>query len=93
MIHHSGHETRLNRITSTSFGSIEYAKEELVAEFGAAILSAHFGLTYETNHAAYIKGWLTDLKDDKQAIYNAITKAQKAVDYILKTTEEKKEVA
>jgi len=93
LTHWSGSSKRLNRNLSTSFGSNEYAAEELVAEFGAAILSAKVGMKYQTNHAAYIKGWLKQLKDDNKAIPNAIIKAQKAVNFILKNPEEKKEVA
>jgi len=35
------------------------------------------------NSAAYIQGWLNQLKNDKKFIVEASAKAQKAVDYIL----------
>ena len=44
MIHSTGHPIRLNRnsvVNATYFGSIDYSKEELIAEMGAAFLCAH----------------------------------------------------
>jgi antirestriction protein ArdC len=58
--------------------------EELVAELGAAFLSADLGLTPEPreDHAAYIGHWLTVLKNDKRAIFTAASHAQRAADFI-----------
>lgn len=91
---HSSHWTggpgRLNRIKSLVFGSEEYAAEELVAEFGAAILCAHVGISYKTNHASYIANWIKSLKDDPKALMTAVSQAQKAVDFLLKPVAEEK---
>jgi len=68
------------------FGSEDYSKEELVAEIGAAMLDAQFGLRrpkVDRNSAAYIKSWAKRLKDDPKLIVSAAQRAQKAVDYIL----------
>jgi len=61
-----------------------YAMEELVAELGAAFLSADLGITPEIreDHAAYIGSWLEVLKGDKRAIFHAAAHAQRAVDYL-----------
>ncbi|WP_442869824.1 zincin-like metallopeptidase domain-containing protein [Bradyrhizobium sp. CCBAU 11361] len=51
------HESRLNReFGRWRFGVEGYAMEELVAELGAAFLSADLGLTPEVreDHASYI---------------------------------------
>jgi antirestriction protein ArdC len=58
--------------------------EELVAEIGAAFLCADLGITPETrdDHAAYIASWLKVLKNDKRAIFNGASHAQKAADYL-----------
>ncbi len=58
--------------------------EELVAELGAALLSADLGLTPEPrdDHAAYIASWLKVLKDDKRAIFTAASHAQRAADFL-----------
>ncbi len=89
LTHATGHPNRLNRkgiSELTFFGTKQYSKEELIAEMGAAFLSAHAGIDYEAiteNSAAYIQGWLKVLKEDKHFIFGSAAQAQKAVDYIL----------
>ena len=58
--------------------------EELVAELGSAFLCANLSLTPEVreDHAAYIAGWLSVLKNDKRAIFTAASHAQRAADYL-----------
>lgn len=85
LTHWTKHETRLARdFGRKRWGDEGYAKEELVAELGAAFLCADLGLTPEpgADHAAYIQSWLTVLKDDKRAIFAAASHAQKAADYL-----------
>jgi len=66
------------------FGDHAYAREELVAELGAAFLCADLGITPETreDHAAYLSHWLEVLREDKRAIFSAAAHAQRAVDYL-----------
>lgn len=62
------------------------AQEELVAELGAATLSAYFGLkpVAEPNSAAYLEGWSENLTTDKaNAFLKALTMASKAVELFL----------
>lgn len=76
---------RLNRdLGRKQYGDEGYAKEELVAEFGACFLAADLGFSPvpEVQHAAYIQSWLKVLKDDKRFIFSAASHAQKAVEYI-----------
>jgi antirestriction protein ArdC len=82
--HWTGAKDRLDRDMTGRFGSDAYAAEELVAELGAAFLSAGLGLTVEprADHAGYIASWLKVLKDDKRAIFTAASKAQQAVDWM-----------
>lgn len=84
LIHWSGHESRLAREFGKRFGDTAYAREELVAELGAAFLCADLGITPETreDHAAYLDNWLQVLKEDKRAIFSAASHAQKAADYL-----------
>lgn len=89
-VHSTGHSQRLNRglDTDTSpFGSADYSKEELVAEMGAAFLSACAGISPPTleQSAAYIGGWIQQLKGDKKFVVQAAGAAQKATDFILGT--------
>lgn len=89
LTHSTGHEKRLNRDTLTklaAFGSETYSKEELVAEMGAAFLCNAIEISCEKafkNSAAYIKGWLHALKDDKHLIISAASKAEAAANYIM----------
>lgn len=62
----------------------EYAKEELVAELGAAFLTADFGIGEITraDHVSYLANWLKALRNDKRLIVRAASLASKAVDYL-----------
>ena len=87
--HSTGHSTRLNRSELTSLtDQYAYSKEELVAEFGAAMLAAQCGIERDTieNSAAYIKGWASRLKSDPEMLVFASRDAGKAVDHILGKT-------
>jgi antirestriction protein ArdC len=59
--------------------------EELVAELGAAFMSAEFGISNHVrdDHASYLKGWLEILQQDKTAIVSASSVAGKAFDYLM----------
>lgn len=85
MTHWTRHPTRLDRdFGRQRSGDPGYAREELVAELGAAFLCADLGLALEPreDHAAYIADWLQVLKDDKRFIVSAASHAQKAVDHL-----------
>ena len=76
---------RLDRdFSAKRFGDHGYAREELVAELGAAFLCAELGITPEVreDHAAYVGHWLTVLKEDKRAIFSAAAHAQRAADFL-----------
>lgn len=83
--HSTGNAERLNRDLSGGFGSASYAKEELIAELGAAMLCGALGIsqTPRLDHAQYIASWLQVLKNDKRFIFTAAGQAQKAADFIL----------
>ncbi len=84
-VHWTRHPSRLDRdFGRARFGDEGYAREELVAELGAAFLCAELGvdLRPRADHAAYIGSWLQVLQNDKRAIFAAATHAQKAVDYL-----------
>ena len=89
LTHSTRHENRLNREKiSFRFGDSGYAKEELVAEFGAVFLSAWAGIMWynNKNHAAYLKGWNSAIKEaenDNKFLMKAASLAQAATDYIL----------
>lgn len=83
--HWTKHPSRLDRdLGRKRFGDDGYAREELVAEIAAAFLCADLGLKLEDreDHAAYIGHWLSVLKEDKRAIFQAAAHAQKAADFL-----------
>lgn len=86
LTHSSGIPKRLNRFEISDRDPSEYAKEELVAELGAAMMLAELGIENNkvlTNSAAYIQSWIKRLRDDPQMIVAASSKAEKAVKFIL----------
>jgi antirestriction protein ArdC len=89
MCHSTGSDKRLKRELRTEKKS--YAKEELVAEIGAAYLCGRAGISSEElvdNSAAYLKGWVQAIKDDPKAVVSAMSKALHAVAYITKDEEQ-----
>ena len=89
LIHSTGHKSRLARTFGEKFGDPDYAKEELVAELGAAMLCAKFGIdSHFEGHASYLESWLSVLKSDKRFIFRAASAAAKAVALLVGETEE-----
>lgn len=85
LTHWTGHQTRMARTQLSRRDSLQdYAKEELIAELGAAFLCAELGLSSEprADHAAYLQSWIQALKNDKKFIFSAASQASKAVDYL-----------
>lgn len=90
-VHWTGHKSRHNRFARDIKPDAtriemrdEYAKEELVAEIGAAFLCAELGIdnVVRDDHAAYLKVWYERLKSDKKLIIQAASTASKAVDFL-----------
>jgi len=83
--HWTRHPSRLDRdFGRTRWGDDGYAREELVAELGAAFLCADLGLELEprADHASYIASWLGVLKGDRKFIFTAAAHAQRAADFL-----------
>lgn len=88
LAHSTGHKSRLDRTgiaNPSRYGSSSYAREELVAEMGAAFLCGHTGIDPATveQSASYVKSWLGKLRDDRKLVVTAAAQAQKASDFIL----------
>jgi antirestriction protein ArdC len=90
LTHSTGHASRLARegiMDVHRFGSADYSREELIAEFGAAMVCGSIGVDPDIpQSAAYIENWRTVLGRDKRLVIAAAGKAQRAADYILGTT-------
>ena len=85
LTHWTSAKSRLDRsFNAKRFGDHGYAREELVAELGAAFLCADLGITPEIreDHAAYLGHWLDVLREDKRAIFGAAAHAQRAADFL-----------
>ena len=84
LIHWTAPAHRCNRELGKRIGDHAYAREELIAELGAAFLCADVGITPElrADHASYIASWLTVLREDKRAIVSAASFAQKAANWL-----------
>lgn len=85
MSHASGSENRLNRLKpGQSFGSAEYAKEELVAELTAALVSTQYGMAkhVKSDSAAYLKSWLHSLNEDPNFIKGSLMDVKRSASFI-----------
>lgn len=85
LTHSTSHASRVGRKISTSFGSEQYSREELVAEMGASFLMASCDLENDAtidHAAAYLDNWLHALRADPSMLIYAGQQAQKAADFI-----------
>lgn len=84
MTHSTGVEGVLDRIKPTAFGSPEYAREELVAELGSALVAQRYGMTkhIKEDSCAYLKGWLNELKESPQFIKTTLLDVKRAASLI-----------
>lgn len=82
--HWTGHRDRLNRDQSGKFGTVSYAKEELIAELSAAFICDGLGIESQIeHHASYLANWMKLLRDDNRAFFTAAKHARKAANLIL----------
>ena len=94
MLHEMTHSTmtpeRLNRETGGRFGDPKYAKEELVAELTAAMISHSMGFDSKVtdNSAAYLDSWIGTLKQEPKFIVSVMADVNKASDLILDHVDE-----
>lgn len=97
LCHATGHSSRLNRNLGNSFGSEEYAKEELRAEISSSFLMQELDLEYDeshmNNHAAYIQSWISVLEKNPNELFRAIQDANNIVEYVEELGEINKEKA
>ena len=89
MLHEMTHSTmtpeRLNREAGGRFGDPKYAKEELVAELTAAMISHSMGFDSKVtdNSAAYLDSWIGVLKQEPKFIVSVMADVNKASEMIL----------
>lgn len=89
MAHSTGHESRLNRPIKNTFGSIEYAKEELNAELSSVFLENELGIQMDADsemlkdHSNYVKSWISVLKDNPNELFVACANAEQITEYLM----------
>lgn len=95
MSHSTGHPDRLNRPLVNKFGTPEYAKEELNAEFGSAFLQMDLGIKLSdeaiNDHAAYLHSWISVLENDPNELFRAVHNASEISDYLIENYQEYQE--
>ena len=88
LTHWTGNPSRLNREMSGDRHSEIYAREELVAEISSMFVSAETGIQqtkeHFANHASYVDYWIKAVEKDPNALFKAVSQAQKASEEILK---------
>jgi len=81
--HWTGHESRLARLSSASFGSPEYAREELRAEIASLMLGDELGIGHDpSRHASYVASWIKRLEEDPREVFRASSDAARIVTFI-----------
>lgn len=88
LVHSTGADKRLGR--GFSDDKKEYAREELVAEMGAAAIMHRLGIQTdenETNNTAYLGFWMGVLEKDSHILSYAAKQAADAVAFIFGDTE------
>lgn len=90
--HASGASHRLNRNIANTFGTPEYAKEELRAEIASAFTAQVTGIQFQhnnsmENHKAYIQSWIETLENNPNELFSAINDAEKISDYLIEKGE------
>jgi antirestriction protein ArdC len=85
--HSTGHASRLDRPMTGSFGSSAYAREELVAELAAVLISYRLQIGCQLeNHAAYLKDWAQLLREQPRTLFKVLSDARQAADLIAPET-------
>ncbi|SKA73032.1 Antirestriction protein ArdC [Eubacterium uniforme] len=85
--HATGHESRLNRNIKNTFGSEDYAREELRAEISSTFIYQDIGIEpnddIDDNHKAYIQSWIEVLEKEPNELIKAIRESQDIADYVV----------
>jgi len=87
MCHSTAAPDRLNRSVSGTFGSSEYAKEELRAEIGALFTESDLQVPLQgehfEDHSDYLRSWISALQEDYNEFFRACTDAEKISGYLM----------
>lgn len=85
--HATGHEKRLNRDLSTTFGDSNYSKEEIKVEMNSVFMTNTLGLEIsdeqKENHLIYLDGWGREIKNQPKEFLYALQDSLKIKDYMI----------
>ena len=81
MAHSTGHAERLNRPFGACYRDADYIREELVAEFSAALVGLGLGVSsgIRAENVAYLKAWLRELREKPAFIFSVLSDVQQVV--------------
>lgn len=86
LAHATGSPNRLNRNQEGSFGSPEYAYEELIAEISSCFMSGNLQMEQDDrhieNHKAYVQSWIKAIREKPETLARAVAEAEKAAAYM-----------
>lgn len=86
LAHATGSPNRLNRNQSGSFGSPEYAYEELIAEISSCFMSTNLQTEQDDrhieNHKAYVQSWIKEIREKPETLVKAVAEAEKVAAYM-----------
>lgn len=88
MTHSTGAEGVLDRLKVRNHDA--YAREELVAEMGAALVAQRYGMSrhIKEDSCAYLKHWLKELRESPQFIKTVLSDTRKATAIITQKVDE-----
>lgn len=92
MAHSTGHPSRLDRLKPATFGSPEYAKEELVAELTSAMVGNTLGFDrrISDNNVAYLQNWTSALRKEPKFIVSVLADVNKASRIIIENIDKQR---
>ena len=83
-------DSRLDRhLGGHSFGSPEYAREELIAELSAAVISSQYGMSkhIKSDSAQYLKSWLGSLQQGPEYLKSVLGDVRRSSGMIIQRLE------
>lgn len=91
--HWTGHSSRMDRDLSGTFGSEDYAYEELVAEMTAAFLCLDLRIEGQLQHAEYLGAWAKKLQNDPKFLTDAARDAEQAATWLAENAKKEQQAA
>lgn len=82
--HWTGHTSRLDRSIMNTFGTEDYAREELRAEIASLLIGQELRIGHDPGqHTAYVASWIKMLTDTPFEIHAAAVDAERISGYLL----------